>query len=357
MSSSPSSSPSVLQVGESSRRHSMSSPPQPSRLTRSDFAAYASILDGIQTDAEEDLAKSLMRRREDRSTSTRAGEPEVPDVTIDDEVDNTGRQRSVSRPRRVDGPEFAPVYQDAVHSTAVKKRKKLRKGSVNHDGTRWPLPPSDLPTYIPTLEETIVTFASTYIRENRLFLPSLVSESEDDDPYPLLPPSLVPSTIRMINQILVNLAGVRPAETKKRRKTMSTMDGSAVLNIASMDSKTRPIVQTAQGRLKEIYQPVEPDVLAYRLGLLENMNAYDDVVPPSSSLYASVLPKQDRATRPHQSQAELQQRAERRRLRAAKKQAKEERRRSAEKHKRRKEDGSVKEKDGRKDPKETQITQ
>nr|XP_031857432.1 uncharacterized protein CI109_007159 [Kwoniella shandongensis]KAA5524504.1 hypothetical protein CI109_007159 [Kwoniella shandongensis] len=326
--------------------HHLSSPPPPpppSRLTRIDFAAYASYLDNIEVDSKRDLAKLLLqRRKKGRPANSDEGRTEISndagdedqdddDDDAEEEDDEAQRQRSGSSLRRVDGPEFVPLYQDAVHSTAVRKRKRVRdSSSVADDNTRWPLSPSELPlSTIASLEEAIINFASAYIREHHLSLPSREHSMTVEDDTPLLPPSLVQSTTRMLNQALVNIAGVRPAVVKKRRKAMMAIDGAGVLNIASMDPNTRLVVRTANDRLREIYRPLEPDVLTYRLNLLDGAKDFEGASPDSSSLYASVLPKQDRATRPHQSQAELERRAERRRLREEKRQLRAEKRKSA----------------------------
>jgi hypothetical protein len=101
--------------------------------------------------------------------------------------------------------------------------------------SRWPLQLADLPPSDPdSLEDSILAFASAYIRQNNLVLPRNLdvdsatgSGLEDLDE---IIPDFLPGMMESVDQILDNLAVMRPAATRKKRSTLKPMDWRSVIS-------------------------------------------------------------------------------------------------------------------------------
>ncbi|WVW78636.1 hypothetical protein I302_100596 [Kwoniella bestiolae CBS 10118] len=73
------------------------------------------------------------------------------------------------------------------------------------------------------------------------------------------------------------------------------------------------LTRSANERLREMYKADEHDLHTHRLNILNPSKATtDDTL--LDSLYSTVLPRKNLAIRPHQSQQELEKRAEKRRM-------------------------------------------
>lgn len=98
----------------------------------------------------------------------------------------------------------------------------------------WPLQLADLPPSDPnSLEDSILAFASAYIREHNLVLPrqsndnATTSGLEDLDE---IIPDFLPGMVETVDQLLDNLAVMRPAATRKKRSTLKAMDWRGVIS-------------------------------------------------------------------------------------------------------------------------------
>ncbi|WVF69863.1 hypothetical protein IAT40_004644 [Kwoniella sp. CBS 6097] len=286
--------------------------PLPSRLTRSDLAAFLPFVRDLDILEQSDLSARLARPRPRSSRNAQTysqsrarnelssrmetdsrdvNQEEQPDeLSAEDEEDEECSKAGPSRIRRVDGPNFAPTYQDRSSSNGLPSKKRKRTGSSNtttrrgmtrnirgnsspspwdeREMNQWPVMASELHVEASdeTLEESIESFASRYIRINNLSLAltrnqraslggdevederegqgiscSGQREGEDEldldldlDLEPELPEGLVSSAVEMVNRVLVGLAGCRPPGIGKKRKKMETFDWMGVLDVAGM---------------------------------------------------------------------------------------------------------------------------
>jgi hypothetical protein len=101
----------------------------------------------------------------------------------------------------------------------------------------WPLQPEDLTKHhdVDGLEESILAFASAYIREHDLILPRHQQFKDDDldtrvDDLDEILPNLLPDMMSKVDKLLNNLAMMRPAAFKKKRQSMKPMSWSSVLS-------------------------------------------------------------------------------------------------------------------------------
>lgn len=104
--------------------------------------------------------------------------------------------------------------------------------------SRWPLRPTDLSKlHDPDgLEESILAFASAYIREHRLVLPRLAHSMDDDQldrnviELDEILPSLLPDMMSKVDKLLNNLAVMRPPAVRTKRRDLKPMGWGAVLS-------------------------------------------------------------------------------------------------------------------------------
>ncbi|WVO14177.1 hypothetical protein L204_101808 [Cryptococcus depauperatus] len=263
----------------------------PPPLNRSQIAAYASFLDDLQTTTSQDLSQRLLYRFS-------------PDRYADDGLvlsdgSETERERSKAGYTRV--------------SKSLGKRKR-RRADGDAFGTRWPVTCAEIDKPS-SLEETVISFAQSYIRQQGLDILNL-EENENDLADPVLPCNLVPSTVEMINELLAKLAMVRLPGTSKKRKQMPPLDWEGVMGVAGMIPRLRWEVMSTNGRLQSIYPSSVANVLEHRLQILDTIKTMRTAtVPLHKSLYAPVLSEPNPLLRPHLSKTEISRRAEKRRLR------------------------------------------
>ncbi|WVW78635.1 hypothetical protein I302_100595 [Kwoniella bestiolae CBS 10118] len=264
--------------GSASRDHSPAitpGSPGPSRLSKSDVANYLSFASHLTLDPREehDLAWKLshpIRSRKDEAPTIIQPEPgagagvDLADVELENEVEH--QSTSPDKPRRVDGPSFAPTYQDdqrLIHQN--KKRKRDVGEDKERDGVRWPISIKELDkqnqknggTQVDSLEDTIKSFVISYIRSNGLKSSYSTNkhdsvEGEESLSNGILDPDLeqeIESTLSddlfnsakdFLNRLLVNLAILRPADIGKKRRQMGTIDWMGVLGAASLDKDFQP---------------------------------------------------------------------------------------------------------------------
>jgi len=104
----------------------------------------------------------------------------------------------------------------------------------------WPLQASDLrPSEPNALEDSILAFASSYIRQNNLVLPrqSHHEGSTGLEDLDETVPGFLPDIMESVDQILDNLAVMRPAAVRKRRTKLKSMGWKSVLS-AGMIGRT-----------------------------------------------------------------------------------------------------------------------
>lgn len=255
-----------------------SSPPPPlPPLKRSDYAAYSSFLYDLQAETQRDLSVRLAGQW-DHPT---ADDEESIVLSDDSDLRESARSRSTStvRPRLVEGSAYIPA------NPTLGKRKRRLESSDDRE-TCWPNAVDELDPSDTTLQDAITSFATLYIREKRLILPKLGKDGDNDRQIdPILPGNLISSTIVILDEILVNLAGVRPPNVQKKRKEMNALDWEGVLDVASMIPSLRPCViqfsclidydrqvdtihrdiAAANVRLRDMYRNAGPDRALYYL--------------------------------------------------------------------------------------------
>ena len=105
------------------------------------------------------------------------------------------------------------------------------------NSSTWPLQSNDLPPSDPSsLEDSILAFASAYIRDNNLVLPRHQQHGssaglEDLDE---IIPEFLPGMMETVDQLLDNLAVMRPAAVRTKRTTLKPMNRNSVLSAGMM---------------------------------------------------------------------------------------------------------------------------
>ncbi|OWZ57158.1 hypothetical protein LQV05_003890 [Cryptococcus neoformans] len=283
-----------------------SSPPPPlPPLKRSDYAAYSSFLYDLQAETQRDLSVRLAGQW-DHPT---ADDEESIVLSDDSDLRESARSRSTStvRPRLVEGSAYIPA-----NPTLGKRRRRLE--SSDDRETCWPSAVDELdPLSDTTLQDAITSFATSYIREKRLILPELGKDGDNDRQIdPILPGNLISSTIVILDEILVNLAGVRPPNVQKKRKEMNALDWEGVLDVASMIPSLRPDIAAANVRLRDMYRNAGPDLLSHRMKIINDLKN-SNPCPSINDLYSTVLPGKNPLLRSHLSKTEQERRALKRR--------------------------------------------
>ncbi|KIR54116.1 hypothetical protein I315_03173 [Cryptococcus gattii Ru294] len=274
----------------------MSSSPPPSLppLKRSDYAAYSSFLYDLQAETQRDLSVQLSGWG-----NPTAGDEESIVLSDDSDLGESSRSRSTStvRPRLVEGSAYIPA------NPTLGKRKKRLETSGDPE-TCWPRAIEELePLSNSSLQDAITSFATSYIRKKHLVLPKL-GEDEDEDRQidPILPGNLVSSTIEMLDEVLVNLAGVRPPNVEKKRKEMNVLDWEGVLDVASMIPSLWPDIAAANIRLRDMYRDAGPNLLGHRMKIINDLKD-SNPCPSVNDLYSIVLPGKNPLLRSHLSKA------------------------------------------------------
>ncbi|EIW65477.1 hypothetical protein TREMEDRAFT_66542 [Tremella mesenterica DSM 1558] len=180
--------------------------------------------------------------------------------------------------------------------------------------TLWPDLPEDDPPGV-SLEDTIVDFASAYIRRKGLLLPNRPTSTDREDenenaPYdtvgqehgrkgrpkkqcessrlydealqdvdePPLPPEMVRRVVERLDKTLVGLAVIRPAQVGSMRRRLKTLGWEDVLR-GSLLVEQDPT--QAHIRLREMYPhsadpdgtPMDPGLLSHRRKIVANAMA------------------------------------------------------------------------------------
>ena len=101
------------------------------------------------------------------------------------------------------------------------------------NSSTWPLQSSDLPPSDPSaLEDSILAFASAYIRDNNLVLPRQHQHGSSAGLEDLgeVIPGFLPGMMETVDQLLDNLAVMRPAAVRTKRTTLKPMNWNSVLS-------------------------------------------------------------------------------------------------------------------------------
>jgi hypothetical protein len=195
-----------------------SPPPSPPRPTRSEYADYAALLRQERAHDPARLARRLVTRY--RRAAEGGGEQ-------DDTASGT-----------VAPDRSALVADEASQPHPLRSRKRRRGIQGDRSGdvsSRWPLMVEEIPHPPSTIQESVLAFASAYVRQHRLSVPqdSILRHPSDTD-EPTFHANLVPSTMEAIDRVLVSLAGMRPVGKKRARKDMGCMDWQSVLAASSV---------------------------------------------------------------------------------------------------------------------------
>jgi hypothetical protein len=133
---------------------------------------------------------------------------------------------------------FNPDIPPSRQSTVVPSPASRHPADLEALSTRWPLSPDELSAPPADLQEAILDFTQAYIREHRLVLPR-VAVSKDVTIPAILPPRLVLSSVEMVNEVLVGLAGMRPPETAARRRSKAGLGWQGVVGSAAVISSSK----------------------------------------------------------------------------------------------------------------------
>lgn len=194
------------------------SPPSPPRPTRSEYADYAALLRQQRAHDPARLARRLVTRY--RRAVVGGGEQ-------DDTASGTAApDRSTLAAEGTSQPQ--PLR-------SRKRRRGIQKDTSGDVSARWPLMVEETPHPPSTIQESVLAFASAYVRQHRLSVrqDSILRHPSDTD-EPTFHANLVPSTIEVIDRVLVSLAGTRPVGKKRARKDMGCMDWQSVLAASSV---------------------------------------------------------------------------------------------------------------------------
>ncbi|KIR28726.1 hypothetical protein I309_02219 [Cryptococcus deuterogattii LA55] len=283
---------------------SSSPPPSLSPLKRSDYAAYSSFLYDLQAETQRDLSVQLSGWGHPT-----AGDEESIVLSDDSDLGESSPSRSTStvRPRLVEGSAYIPA-----NPTLGKRKKRLE--SSGDPETCWPRAIEELePLSSSSLQDAITSFATSYIRKKHLVLPKLGDDEDEDRQIdPILPGNLVSSTVEMLDEVLVNLAGVRPPNVQKKRKEMNVLDWEGVLDVASMIPSLWPDIAAASIRLRDMYRNAGPNLLGHRMKIINDLKA-SNPCPSINDLYSTVLPGKNPLLRSHLSKTEQERRVVKRR--------------------------------------------
>ncbi|OCF76763.1 hypothetical protein I204_02464 [Kwoniella mangroviensis CBS 8886] len=256
--------------------------PGPSRLSKHDVANYLNFATNLDRTEEYDLSWRLSHppdaHRQQKlqipiiaeNEDGLENELESEDLEVEVETEGEGGDHQSSSPnktRRIDGPGFAPSYQDVSGSINKNKKRKTDDRDKEREKVKWPLSTAELDKQTQQnggigidsdpLEDTIKSFAVSYIRLNGLKSPYTDNnhgngEGEESLSHQILDPDLeqelesslpddfIKSTKEYLNSILTNLAIMRPADIGKKRRQMGAIDWMGVLSAASLDKDFEP---------------------------------------------------------------------------------------------------------------------
>ena len=231
----------------------------PARLTRNDYAAYASLVRSLEQ-REHPLADKLVsfqsiRDRVNRDVNAAYGEEGEAELS-------SGFSSGLEEEYLPSEDDVAPVV---VHSTRSKRpnraeahadidvhRAKKSKTNTKKLDDRWPLGFKQLIELETPLDEVILDIAYTQIRRNNLRLPGTSAhtgkhaprgtgaaakvdgEMQRDADDIIISSTLVQETKTYLNRVLIELAGLRPMNFGNRRDKMGPMGWQGVLDAAAI---------------------------------------------------------------------------------------------------------------------------
>jgi len=210
---------STLDSHDNRRENTPGSPPL-KKLRRSDYNAFASLVNGLkQTRPTKPLNERLLVR------SVTPSRPQ-PDVTA------TGRGVTPI-------VELPPTSRPARPGTRLKFDAQAKVDQLLDD--RWPLYSQQLDPRA-DFAECIGTVASKLVRVRRMVNPYIWNKAhvmeetldEGDDVFAPLPEDLVESTRMYLDKLLAGLAILRPSMTRPQRERLAPTGWRAVLETAGL---------------------------------------------------------------------------------------------------------------------------
>lgn len=170
----------------------------------------------------------------------------------DGETANASLEPETPRPTQQDYQSYTALVRHIDHGdTLIAKRiigtnDQLRNFIVDEDvlseyvqSSTWPLQLSDLPPSDPnSLEDSILAFASSYIRQNNLVLPRQHHHGSSTGLEDLdeIIPDFLPGIMENVDQLLDNLAVMRPAAVRRKRTSLKPMNWNSVLSAGMIGS-------------------------------------------------------------------------------------------------------------------------
>lgn len=165
----------------------------------------------------------------------------------DDELLNAVQEiQSPPRPSKIDYESYTALVRiiDKGDNLIAKKilatrASELEPNSESSTTTRWPLQAGQLGEFneVEYLGDSILAFASSYIRQNRLILPRQESfssrtdlESMDLDELDERIPAFLPNMMDQIDTLLDGLSAMRPEGSSRKRKQMRPMGWESVVS-------------------------------------------------------------------------------------------------------------------------------
>lgn len=162
--------------------------------------------------------------------------------------------QSPPRPSRIDYESYTALVRNidkgdnliakkilAIRASAPEAQQDNTSGQSEAEGstTRWPLQPGELgdTNEVEALEDSVLAFASSYIRQNRLHLPrqeglrrSTDLDTTDLDELDERIPAFLPNIIDQVDSLLDNLATMRPEGSSRNRQQMRPMGWENVIS-------------------------------------------------------------------------------------------------------------------------------
>ncbi|WWC67772.1 uncharacterized protein I206_101684 [Kwoniella pini CBS 10737] len=254
-----------------------------------EFASYRNLFEEIENYEKNDLSRQLSNINNVNENENE----EIEDLEIcnpqefeeeeeeEEETEKLSSNEKKKNLKRIDGLNFKPFYQSEIiinNNNLNKKKLKIEKSKndENRESIRWPIPIFELNNYdsnIFELKEIIKNFINLYIRLNNLKHPyynsprkisrnskeqesinQLIIDDDDDDDddddenleieidleEDNISKNLIKSSLNLINNVLLNLAIIRPSDIGKKRRNMSPIDWIGVLGAASLEKEFLP---------------------------------------------------------------------------------------------------------------------
>jgi hypothetical protein len=182
----------------------------------------------LRLSSPSDSSRGSSSQPDDGDAGETSLEPETPRPTQQDYLSYTALVRHIDRDDTL------------IAKRIIATDNQLRNWTVAEEvvdqyvqSSAWPLQSSDLPQTDPdVLEDSILAFASAYIRKNNLVLPRQAQSQEFASLEDLdeIIPDFLPGMMETVDQLLDNLAVMRPAAVRKKRTTLKPMNWTSVLS-------------------------------------------------------------------------------------------------------------------------------